>query len=134
MGGMWLPTLAGLARLSPIRIITDRVNIAGTTTTTEYTVPAGRMALITTMAIEQRGGVAYTHLGFTWRIAAAGTPGVIVMAAPAGNFFPIGWEGWVWLTETDDLRSQVRGGDATSDYRITILGGEFDWAESDDLD
>lgn len=124
-----LPTLTGLARLLPIRVISDRPNVAGTAANTEYTVPQGRAAIITTMAIEQRGGVAYSLIGFSFRIAAAGNAGSILLDPPPANFRPLAWEGWLWLQETDDLLSVVNGGDATSDYRAVVFGAEFDWTD-----
>ena len=129
MGGMWLPTMAGLARLIPIRVISDYVDETGTATNVEYTVPAGRMAILTTLAIEQTGGAAYTLIGYDFLIAGAGTVGRIVNAPPPGNFEPVNWEGWLWLQETDVLRSVVSVGDATSDYRSMVFGAEFDWVD-----
>ncbi len=130
MGGMWLPTLAGLARLSPIKVIAQNDNVAGPAATAEYTVPAGRMAVITHLAISQNSGTAYTKLGFALKIAGAGTGGPIIEDALIAVLTPVHSEAVLWITETDVIESVVRGGDATSDYRIYSAGAEFDWVDN----
>ncbi len=130
MGAMWLPTLAGFARLTPIKVIAQNDNVAGAAATVEYTVPTGRMALITQLGIVQNSGTAYTKLGFDMLIAGAGTGGPIIEDALSAVLTPVRSESWLWITETDVIRSVVRGGDATSDYRIYIGGAEFDWVDN----
>ncbi len=122
-----LASLNLLAGLTPIRIIGDYVDAAGVTRNTEYTVPSGKAAVITTLAISQQGGVAYSLLGYEFLIDGAGDIGNIVLAAPVADFIPVAWDGWLWLAETDTLDSVVVGGDSTSDYRSVVFGAEFDW-------
>ncbi len=124
-----LPSLELIARMLPLRLILDHQNLAGFSSITEYTVPAGRAAIINTLVIEQRGGVLYGDMGFNFKAAGTGNAGLIVIGVPSANFRPIQWEGWLWLQDTDTLASQVSGGDSTSDYRAVVSGVEFDWED-----
>ncbi len=133
MSATWLPTLAGFARLTPLKVIAQNDNVAGSSAIVEYTVPTGRMALITHLGIAQNSGTAYTKLGFAMHIAGAGTGGPIIEDALIAVLTPVHSEAVLWLTETDEIRSVVRGGDATSDYRIYIGGAEFDWVAIPDV-
>ena len=129
MGAMFLPTLAGLARLAPIAVVGDHPNTAGTAVFNEYTVPTGRLGVITMLAIAQSGGVAYTQFGFDYLPAGLTDAAPILEEVPAGTFLEARAEGWLWLAEGDSIRSIVRGGDATSDFRVYLAGFEVDWVD-----
>ena len=120
--------LAGLnlfAGATPLFLINDIVDTAGFVLTNQYTVPAGKVAVITSMVIQQRGGTAYTFLGYIAKIADAGTEAILLQAVPSGQL-TIHWEGQFWMAATDTIGSYMNDGDTTSDYRSVISGVEFD--------
>ena len=117
--------LGHFAGATPLLVISDFVNVAGFTKSTIYTVPAGKATVITSMTAQQRGGTAYTFMGWMANVAGAGTEGILKQAAPSGQL-TIHWEGNLWIAATDVVYTYVNGGDSTSDYRSVISGLEFD--------
>lgn len=126
---MWIPTLAGIAQLTPIRVVNNYTNVAGTVGNIEYTVPDGRMAVITMLAIAQTGGTGYSQFGFEFLPATGGVAGPIIEEVPAAVRRPVRAEGWVVLAEGDRIQSVVRGGDATSDFVTYLAGFECDYVD-----
>lgn len=129
MTDIYLPTLAGLARLTRIMVISNYPNTGANPRNIEYACPSGRIAIITAISFQPRGGTAYSRVGFDTRIGGGGTSTPVFMRATPAVFSTAEWNGALWLHQTDDIRSAPDGGGATSDYRVLVSGVEFDYLD-----
>jgi hypothetical protein len=126
---MWVPTLAGIARMVPITAEDSPANVGATWSLDLYTVPTGRAALITHMLIVWTGGTAPTRLIADHR-SSAGLRARLIRHTPAAISAEETMRGAVvWLAEGDLVRFRISGGDDTTDMLVSLNGVEFDWVD-----
>jgi hypothetical protein len=126
---VWIPNLAGVATLTPIRVTNRYLNTGAGPDNIEYTVPAGRLAVITAASISRVGGTAYTRLVVKVLLGGVQPDPALIEDAEPVAFGALTWSGHVPLIASDQVRSEAPGGDATSDYQAAVFGFEFDWID-----
>lgn len=129
MTAITVPSLSGLARMLPVTIDGAHNNTGADPRNTEYTVPDGKIALITHLSTRQMGGAAYGRLFFNLPVGAGATDRMIFETATPAVFVTLEWTGTLWLGEGRILQSGAAGGGADSDYQVAGFGVVFDWVD-----
>lgn len=130
MTDITLPSLFGIARMTPIQVDADELNIGAGGLKQQYTVPQGKVARIDWIFARRVSGTAPTH--YRGEVRISGSSGnrrdLYVVANPAGGdsaHLHLG----AWIGETDQIWLGTLGGAADTDVNQSIFLVEYDLFE-----
>lgn len=129
MTALILPTLAGIARMVPIRDDDTLSNVGASWTVDAFTVPAGRVLAIDWARLQSFSGTLPTVLRIALAGAGAGGNTELLRETPVAVNLSVSLTNTVWLEEAGILRFAIGGGDDTTGIGWAFAGRLFDWVD-----
>ena len=126
---MWIPTMAGIASMVPIRDDDTESNVGAGFGVNAFTVPAGRVLALDWALWQHLSGTAPSVLSITITGAGAGGTARIIHEATPALVTSVFVTNTVWIEEAGVLRFHIEAGDATTDLFWAFAGRLFDWQD-----
>ena len=129
MSGVWIPTLAGIARMVPIRDDAIVSDVGADWIVDAFTVPQGRVLALDWASLALLSGTAPSRIRITVIGTTAGGSAILVRQPPPAGDVPIFLTSTVWIEEDVIVRLQNEAGDGTTDMLWAFAGRLFDWQD-----
>lgn len=126
---MWIPTLAGIARMVPVRDGNTEVNVGAQWEIEAFTVPAGRVLAIDWVMLQVFSGTAPDELRISLQPDGASGPVRLTSEKTPGIDQAVYVTNTVWLEEAGVLHLRATQGGATTDMMWAFSGRLFDWVD-----